>query len=63
MEVRYEKGFPSDLLKELSGKEHQIKEESFDSGFAALTAISRAGDSYEAVFDPRRGGSSEIFTV
>lgn len=61
-ELQYESGFDEKTLKDLSEKfGHELLENKPDGGFAAVTAISVVDGKVEAAFDPRRGGSVEIF--
>lgn len=60
MEVQVETGFDSRISGELMGKKHTINELAAGSGFAAVTGISFKGDAPEALYDPRRGGSTAL---
>lgn len=63
-ELQYETGFDFDILIKLGGKfEHRLMENKPDGGFAAVTGISIIDGEIEAAFDPRRGGSVEIFKL
>lgn len=57
MYIEYEEGFDSEILEGLKQKQHVVQQIGPDSGFAALIAIAREGNSYTGAFDPRRGGS------
>lgn len=57
MVLNYEYGFDDDVVKELMRLGHVMEVLPNDSGFAALTAISREGNKYSSVVDSRRGGS------
>ncbi|XP_055680915.1 glutathione hydrolase 1 proenzyme-like isoform X2 [Lutzomyia longipalpis] len=61
MRVDFENGFSEEIIKGFSDRNHEVYEVSPGSGFAALTAISFDGaNRIDAVFDPRRNGSSSI---
>lgn len=57
MYIEYEEGFDREILDGLEQKQHVTRQIPADSGFAALVAISREGNTYTGAFDPRRGGS------
>lgn len=57
MYIEYENGYDRDILDGLEQKQHVTQQIAPDSGFAALIAISREGNTYTGAFDPRRGGS------
>lgn len=62
MILQYENGFDSQIIKDLELKYgHNISEIAPDRGFAALTGLSSIDGKVEAVYDPRRGGSFQIF--
>lgn len=61
-ELQFETNFDEEILKDLSEKfGHELMENKPDGGFAAVTGISVVDGKVEAGFDPRRGGSIEIF--
>ncbi|XP_059618787.1 scoloptoxin SSD14-like isoform X2 [Phlebotomus argentipes] len=61
MRLDFENGFNEEIIKGFSERNHELYEVSPGSGFAALTAISSDGaQRLEAVFDPRRNGSSNV---
>lgn len=60
MYVEHEIGFDATILAGLQERGHELHEVSPGSGFAAVTAISLVGDTPEAFYDPRRGGSSVV---
>lgn len=57
MRIQFEEGFDSEILEGLRQKQHVTDQIAADSGFAALVAISKEGNTYSGAFDPRRGGS------
>lgn len=57
MVLNYEDGFDGDIVKGLEKLGHVMEVLPNDSGFAAMTAISREGDKYSGFVDSRRGGS------
>ncbi|XP_063707824.1 scoloptoxin SSD14-like [Culicoides brevitarsis] len=57
--VQYERGFDKNVLDELVRRGHNLQENPPEFGFTAITVISKKGSQCEAVFDPRRGGSSK----
>lgn len=60
MQLSYESGFPDDIIQGLTEIGHEMYKTPSDSGFAALTAIAKAGKKFTPVFDYRRRGSIEI---
>jgi gamma-glutamyltranspeptidase/glutathione hydrolase/leukotriene-C4 hydrolase len=64
MKLRYEKGFDKEIIRELGTKfEHDTQERPYDSGFSAMTAISKVDDEIAANYDRRRVGGSAVFYV
>lgn len=63
MILEYEDGFDEKMVDGLRAKGHVMQESPNDAGFASLTAVCRAGNTYSSVYDPRRVGSSEVFLV
>lgn len=62
MELLYETDFDAKVVEELSRVYgHKMVENRPDGGFAAVVGISTKNGDVEASFDPRRGGSIEIF--
>lgn len=61
MRLEYEEGFPEQIVEELGKIGHEMFAANTKTGFASLTAVARDGDEYIAIFDPRRGGSAEVF--
>lgn len=60
MQLFYEDGLDTSLVKSLAEFGHKTVGDQTFLGFAALTAISRVSGHIEATFDPRRIGSTEI---
>lgn len=63
MILDFENGFDEEIIKGLNAKGHTMKELPNDAGFAAMTAVARENNKYSSVYDNRRVGSSEVFTV
>lgn len=62
MELLWETNFDYGIVSDLSEKfKHKIKENKPDGGFAAVVGIAQVNGIIEGAFDPRRGGSIEIF--
>lgn len=61
MHLEYEENFPQEIVEELSEMGHEMFAGNPKTGFASVTAVARDGDGLIAVFDPRRGGSAEVF--
>ncbi|XP_063705472.1 glutathione hydrolase 1 proenzyme-like [Culicoides brevitarsis] len=61
MYVQHERDFDVDIAKSLELKKHVVKNITGESGFAAVTAVSRDENGIaSAAFDTRRGGSATI---
>lgn len=61
MKVQHEHAFDQNILKDLQALHHELQPASTESGFAAVTAISKdKNGKISASFDPRRGGSIAI---
>lgn len=61
-ELQFETNFDLEILRNLNEKfGHELMENKPDGGFAAVTGISIVDGKVEGSFDPRRGGSVEIF--
>lgn len=63
MELQYEDGFSDQIVNGLKEIGHKMVKSPSDSGFAALTAIGRSDKNLVPVFDHRRRGSLEVFTM
>lgn len=61
MRLEYEENFPKKIVEELGQIGHQMFAGKRETGFASVTAVARDGNELSAIFDPRRGGSAEIF--
>ena len=61
-ELQFESNFDGEILRNLKEEfGHELLENKPDGGFAAVTGISVINGKVEAAFDPRRGGSIQIF--
>ncbi|XP_053673916.1 scoloptoxin SSD14-like [Anopheles nili] len=60
MHIEYERGFDTNVLTELELRGHKLQEVKADFGFAAITVITKNGNSVSAAFDRRRSGSVSI---
>lgn len=60
MKITYESGFSAKIIEGLRRKGHSTFEMVDKQASTFVTAISRAREYVEAVFDPRIGGGLEI---
>lgn len=61
MRIDYEDGFDNATLEALQELGHQVHALPPETGFSAVTAISRASGILEAVPDARRHGSADVY--
>jgi gamma-glutamyltranspeptidase/glutathione hydrolase/leukotriene-C4 hydrolase len=64
MAIQYEAGYNATIIEELKNDfMHSVIEVPSEKGFAALIGLSCVENKIDAAFDPRRGGSSEIWEL
>lgn len=59
--VEYEKNFNGEILKGLEARNHTMKMVTVSFGFGALVGVTNEEGKISAAYDPRRGGSANVF--
>jgi gamma-glutamyltranspeptidase len=59
--VDYEGGFDQEIVEGLRAKNHTMKLVTVTFGFGALVGVANDNGNLSAAYDPRRGGSINVF--